>query len=209
MNPAQPDYAFIVTVGLACAIALSIAVVVLMQIRPRFSLHNLRIAFSVVCGIACLLLIALWMRSYRLNEILFRLDPGNQVTTLGSANGDFYLVRMIVLPNKLGPPQPPRVPHGWRYDCVPLADNVRRSFKFIRVPNGFSLYLPFWLFAATTTAFGTIPWLHWPKRFSARLMARRLGTTRGAATSANPAAAEAARVPRRMPPFPSRLRWCC
>ena len=56
MDPAQPDYAFIVTVGLAFAVALSIAIVVLMQIRPRLSLQNLRIAFSVLCGIACVLL---------------------------------------------------------------------------------------------------------------------------------------------------------
>ncbi len=106
-------------------------------------LHKLRIAFSIVCEIICLLLIVLWVRSYRLNEVLFRLDPGNQVTTLGSNNGDCYLVRMIALPLNLGPPQPPRVPNDWKYDSVRAPDNDRRSFKFTRVPNGFSLYLPF------------------------------------------------------------------
>ena len=41
-------------------------------------LHKLRITFSAVCGIVCLLLIVLWVRNYRLNEILFRLDPSFQ-----------------------------------------------------------------------------------------------------------------------------------
>jgi hypothetical protein len=32
--------------------------------RPIRRFRNLRIAFSVTCGIACVLLIALWVRSY-------------------------------------------------------------------------------------------------------------------------------------------------
>ena len=40
----DPNYALILTIGLACVVTVSIAVVVLMQLRPRFNLRNLRIA---------------------------------------------------------------------------------------------------------------------------------------------------------------------
>jgi hypothetical protein len=35
------------------------------------TLRSLRMAFSAVCGIICMLLIALWVRSYRVDDVLY------------------------------------------------------------------------------------------------------------------------------------------
>ena len=134
--------------------------------RPKI-FKALRIAWSVAWGVVAVLLCVLWVRSYRFNEFLTKLDPGNQVIGIGSANGDFNLARVIDLPTQLGPPQPPRMPHGWKYDGFP-PDKVHRSFKWTRDANGFILYVPFWFLVATSAAFGVAPWL--PFRFSLRTL---------------------------------------
>ena len=51
------------TVALACAVALSIAVVVLMQIRPRLSLRNLRIPFSALDPVGAPRVLAIHLRT--------------------------------------------------------------------------------------------------------------------------------------------------
>lgn len=128
----------------------------------------LRIAWSVAWGVVAVLLCVLWVRSYLINEILFRLDPGNQVTTLGSGNGTCYFVRMLMRPRSFGPPQPPPAPHSWKYSGAAPADNVNRSFKFSREPNGYSFYIPFWLFVGASAAIGAAPWFTY--RFSLRTL---------------------------------------
>ena len=132
--------------------------------------RKLRIAWSVTWGVVAVLLCVLWVRSYRLNDYLYRLDQFNQITTLRSYSGDLYFERMIALPLiQDGPPRPPPSPHGWKYDSVvALKDNVPRSFKFVKVPSGFRVYLPFWLFVAASATLGAIPWLRF--RFSLRTL---------------------------------------
>src|SRR4051812_11830684 len=89
----EPNFALILTVGLACVVAVSIAAVVLMQIRPRFNLRNLGVAFSAACGIACLLLLALWVRSYWRCDVMVG-DEGNYgLTFFGSDGGTVYLIK--------------------------------------------------------------------------------------------------------------------
>src|SRR4051794_22479156 len=72
-----------------------------MKRSPRY----LRIAFSATCVIACVLLIALWARSYRFNDIITRSDARG-FRTLGSNSGGLYLI------NKLWPGN---VRHGWMF----------------------------------------------------------------------------------------------
>jgi hypothetical protein len=55
-------------------------------------MRGLRIALSVACGIACLLLIALWVRSYWWWDTLHYLEIDSERTTLGSNFGTLYLV---------------------------------------------------------------------------------------------------------------------
>ena len=54
--------------------------------RPR-RLLLVRIAFSIVCGILCLLLIVLWVRSYWWHDWLGGQLPRNRSFSLSAANG--------------------------------------------------------------------------------------------------------------------------
>jgi hypothetical protein len=49
--------------------------------------RKLRIAWSVGCGIACVLLILLWARSYRWGDKALVPRPGGTVIVLGSGHG--------------------------------------------------------------------------------------------------------------------------
>jgi hypothetical protein len=49
--------------------------------------RKLRIASSVVCGIACVLLIALWVRSYGLADVLYLRISETHAVTFGSVQG--------------------------------------------------------------------------------------------------------------------------
>src|SRR5262245_61885524 len=53
--------------------------------------RGLRIAWSVWWGILCVLLIVLWVRSYRERDFISRIDKNRWQTTLGSNNGYVYL----------------------------------------------------------------------------------------------------------------------
>src|SRR4051794_36897373 len=50
----------------------------------------LRIAFSITCGIACVLLIVLWVRSYWRFDIILRFSP-NSAAEIRSNGGTVYV----------------------------------------------------------------------------------------------------------------------
>ena len=63
-----------------------------MVTRPRI-LRLLRIAFSILCGIVCLLLIVLWVRSLlRLDQIIRRVSTA-EYNAITSAQGRLFLAR--------------------------------------------------------------------------------------------------------------------
>lgn len=164
MNPAQPDYAFIVTVGFACAVALSIAVVVLMQLRPRLNLHTLRIVWSVGCGIACVLLIVLWVRSYWQYDYLY-LGRGR---ALMSMRGDVHTCSMggqIPLPR-------------WSVSTTPLVLTGPHTYSFLGI--GYSpgawppATIPDWLPTLLFVSLAALPWLRWRFRLRTLLIATTL-----------------------------------
>jgi hypothetical protein len=163
MDPAQPDYAFIVTVGFACAVALSIAVVVLMQVRPRLSLHNLRIAFSVGCGIACVLLIVLWVRSY------WWYDIRGYYSTVASLSleSNHGSVKMY---SAIGPSQGGGFVGGSMYNKDNGAPKIRPWEFRHSLLQQFDLHFtaPHWFVAVLFVILAAIPWIRW--RFSLRTL---------------------------------------
>jgi|SRR4051794_11199285 hypothetical protein len=121
--------------------------------------RKLQIAWSVFCGVACVLLVALWMRSQKTCDLLSTRDAdGWTKTTLCSSHGtlEFYRARDDVAGS----------PNGWTYaridDCNPPTQSFRFKFasawKLIQIPD----WLP--LMFCTASAIG--PWLRW--RFSIR-----------------------------------------
>jgi hypothetical protein len=133
------------------------------------------IAFSALCGILCLMLIALWVRSYwRMDAILRATLQSNYYLR---SDGGF----LVIAAN-----QRHREPQGWSYESgVPAFAGGGGGYgrPSIRKPHlsyenstlgGFTtLYLPLWIGVMSISLVGFAPWLFalpWSKRFSLRTL---------------------------------------
>ncbi len=106
----------------------------------------LRISFSAVCVVLCLLLIALWVRSY------FYVGMGGFVTTTNgyemfSLNGKLFVVQSYPVRS-----------------FSHLTTNAR--FGIGHYSYGYSV--SYWLFTALVVLVAALPWLRW--RFSLRTL---------------------------------------
>jgi hypothetical protein len=123
--------------------------------------RKLRIAWSVACGIACVLLIVLWVRSYWWFDISHAMKP-----TLVSARGKLFLtnkIEMTLSPSleDLNAPQPfgrNRFIRGFSYTIEQV--EVERA-SYIAV-------VPIWILVLTFAGFAVLPWLRW--RFTTRTL---------------------------------------
>jgi hypothetical protein len=135
--------------------------------------RKLRIAFSVTCGIACVLLVVLWVRSYRFQDRCYGNIPGTTFIAAGSQLGYLYAIfndeprrdwvsRTTPLPNE-----------AWR--------KVYRENEPTKAPNRFllgiyfsppyaTLCVPYWLLVLLSTLLAAAPWLRWSNRFSLRTL---------------------------------------
>jgi hypothetical protein len=151
-------------------------------------LRYLRIAFSATCVIACVLLIALWVRSYWLFDQIIHRASATEYVALSTNRGqlafggsDDPLLSTVFKrdwmhlgfslkgwdiskqgsPFAVFPASTPRALLYWpRYDS-----------PFVIGPSGstsFELSVPYWLLVLTSAAFGASPWIRW--RFSLRTL---------------------------------------
>jgi hypothetical protein len=136
--------------------------------------RKLRIAWSVFCGIACVLLIVLWVRSYHFSDDFYGTIPGTNFIAAGSRLG--YL-------SALFNDEPRR---DWGYVGTPLPDEFWRKLyrenEPSKPPNRFllgisypppsyvTLCVPYWLLVLLSTLLAAVPWLPWSKRFSLRTL---------------------------------------
>ncbi len=123
--------------------------------------RKLRIAFSVTCGIACVLLVVLWVRSYREVDIVFPSTEYRVVVKSEQGKMIFGLTEdSWTLP-------------FW-YGCVGLHSSVgilhERSWDIETSPliGDRRLYVPIWFIASMAGIIAFLPWLHW--RFSLRTL---------------------------------------
>jgi hypothetical protein len=124
--------------------------------------RKLRIAWSVVCGIACVLLIVLWVRSYWCDELCYWTNKNGTHTTIGANMGVVYFSR-----NKLGNGA---TASNWTYKNFTSHRLLWNHWSFwdgwnTRVDVG----LPYWSFVLPTIVLGYFPWLPL-KRFSVRTL---------------------------------------
>ena len=144
-------------------------------------LHYLRLAWSVMSLMGCLLVIALWTRSYwwldyrgrefsstsgiavhslqgqlRLTFISAPADTISQWPAEGTASFELFR-ETFALPNT-----PHRVPPEWIPDHSTL-----RKFEWTRYPDGVKFVAPYWFFAAVCGVLAGAPWI---RRFSLRSM---------------------------------------
>jgi hypothetical protein len=125
----------------------------------RKVLKYLRIAWSVACGILCLLVIALWIRSYWVDDCL-----RGQVPVAGALqfNSIYGAVTLNVSPSLSE--------SNWKWNSSkPNLHSSRWRFRYY--PSTISWYYiaaPHWFLAVVSFTLAAIPWFRW--RFSLRTL---------------------------------------
>jgi hypothetical protein len=147
----------------------------------RYS-RQLRIAFSAVCGIACVLLLVLWVRSYWWDDILkVRMPDPQRQFMICSMLGGTQLYTTTVSPRVVW------THRYWRIRTISVAAELEGldvpwlyrfgldrlyTFELFSRPDNPDhsriVALPHWMLVVTFTAFGVAPWIHW--RFSLRTL---------------------------------------
>jgi hypothetical protein len=141
-------------------------------------LRYLRIAFSVTFGIACVLLVVLWMRSHSgLEAHVFRLSQSRRVAVV-SEFGEFGIASKIgdanslILPTEFENLLPTEFENRSAYSLAmppeyrqPL---YRRLFSRNRELYSWKVGVPYWLPITICATLAVTPWLTW--RFSLRTL---------------------------------------
>jgi len=127
--------------------------------------RKLRIAWSVGCGIVCVLLIVLWVRSYWWSEGC-RIARGS----VGSMYGYFAIgVNDIFVP-------PPFYSEPIREDDMKqieriIQENTTLGFGYVGGPQASNVVFPDWIAVLLFSAIAAVPWLrYFPRRFSLRTL---------------------------------------
>jgi hypothetical protein len=121
--------------------------------------RKLRIAWSATCGILCLLLVALWVRSCWRHDVIFRTNANSQVIGAASVSGTLFLQRADVDPGIFS--------QGWHYKQMP-GKLYFEGFTWKSSPAYFLIGVPIWFAIVLGLAGSTLPWLPW--RFSLRTL---------------------------------------
>ncbi len=136
--------------------------------------RKLRIAFSSICLIACVLLTALWVRSYYSRDMTRGCIAGSHLhLSVTSLKGDVA----VAFDEWRGSP------HPWMFESVSNSENMVSVFSSVGKPPlswlGFRLQfkatlvvivLPYWFLVLAFAAFIFTPWVRWKQRFSLRTL---------------------------------------
>ena len=138
--------------------------------------RKLRIAFSAVCGIICLLLIVFWMRSYGRAEWAGGWLTSNSGASVSSCLGSVQLCYSA----------PPRPATGRELDeenwGSQLITDWELENEYIQPPSGsgefhrggsetsLRVFVPHWFLVLITFMSAVAPWIHWSKSFSLRTL---------------------------------------
>jgi hypothetical protein len=114
--------------------------------------RKLRIAWSVVFGLACVLLIALCVRSYRYSDYLSRNNESGRIFGFGSNYGAIVLSRSDWSDTGV-----PYKSHGWEY----RRGSVYELSKFHWEWDGGEgmIRIPIWLPVSLFSVAGVLPWI--------------------------------------------------
>jgi hypothetical protein len=133
--------------------------------------RKLRIAWSVACGVLCLLLIMLWVRSYWQRDAAFHMGVTNWETVIVSDEG---LIALSREPYLVTPPPSP----GWHIESYSIADSPKDKpvqrfsildyFAWESSPNRLFIEAPHWFLIVVALTLTIAPWLPW--RFSLRTL---------------------------------------
>src|SRR5690242_190518 len=128
--------------------------------------RKLRIAWSVVWGLAAVLLIVLWVRSYWRWDVESIYWPGTYSYALESLHGRLFFVGTYA-PNGNGFFSY-SLPAPLHCDLDSYAN--RFGFAFAIVPTIEWIGAPYWSLLVAAAALAVGPWTVWSKRFSLRTL---------------------------------------
>jgi hypothetical protein len=137
--------------------------------------RKLRIAWSVGCGIICLLLIVLWVRSFNwFDDLAFLFDNSQSMVAVQSAPGSLCVTWQDAGLDTFSEEYYSRIFNAQRRDAPPeltLQSIAGRFhvFKFRTIRNN-ALSMPFWFLVITSATLAAFPWIRWSKRFSLRTL---------------------------------------
>jgi glucan phosphoethanolaminetransferase (alkaline phosphatase superfamily) len=130
------------------------------------TLRYLRILWTIFCGIACVLLIVLWVRSYWRADGFIRFSNGGGMLGIESASGILHPFFN----------EPRRVGGNWEW-VNERFDGEQKNFKHhifefddSEYPTELHLYVAHWLCALSFAVLSAIPWIPWSKRFTLRTL---------------------------------------
>ena len=133
----------------------------------RMRYRKLRIAWSVFWGVAAVLLVVLWVRSYRWVDMVAVAN-----TAIGSSmRGQIYVGERIAIDAPLMKKASTYV--GYENHFWILSVDIKGlgiSPRYNVVPYGNPVALPYCLLVLAMPAFGVIPWIRWSNRFSLRTL---------------------------------------
>jgi hypothetical protein len=152
--------------------------------------RKLRIAWSVACGIACVLLIVLWVRSYWWVEIYCGqisakrfLGIGILPGAIGGSIDDVGISRRDTLPTDKWLESTERILSQVAINQKRIKQSNPQKLKQLRPPPPLpsriwgvflfrtgQVFVPFWFLSLLTATSATLPWVKWAKRFSLRAL---------------------------------------
>jgi hypothetical protein len=130
--------------------------------KMRF--RKLRIAWSVFCSIAGVLLIVLWVRSYWKCDVIYRINPSKAQTTIGSNCGTLYVTTDI---------RPMRFGNATGQDWIiktllELPPDRQHLVLWLHTTEEFQAGVSHWFIIMPAGALAAAPWIRW--RFSLRTL---------------------------------------
>jgi hypothetical protein len=131
-------------------------------------LRKLRTSFSAICAVACLLLIALWIRSFwQVDTISGPALPKLKCGMISSQG------RIIIVWSSQSP-----FPSKWELvtqevkEGRPFFRQFENMFGFavVSLSSEQEIILPHWFLVAITATCAVAPWLKWSRQFSLRTL---------------------------------------
>jgi len=131
-------------------------------------LRYLRIVFSALCGIACVLLIALWARSYWSGDaISWRLSKDKSFALI--SNGGHITFYHKKFRNYVDPTR--SLDSSVSYFTLPVRTETSYGFDFVNNWGLLSVDVPDWFLVLLSASLAAVPWLRWRFSLSTLLIA--------------------------------------
>ncbi len=131
-------------------------------------LRKLRIAFSAVCGIVCLLLVALWLRSYRWQDVCGFQLPHSQRLSAMSMRGQLSFRKQVSSVDGLFRIRSYQIDRIFRNLARVSGESVETLNSMPRDNRLSFLVVPHWFHALAAALIAPVPWIKW--RFSLRTL---------------------------------------